>query len=249
MNEHCFSDDNPVLDPDVKALVAYTNSTTEPTDTDSVDWSDVLDVICKDLNSTLMIPLFLKAPPKNDVTYQLDISFQIGAYALDKAYVNSTTWIPAQIPTLNQALTALSSSNSTLSNSLLSPGTVSSTLFTPADSQLVISIPSIQTVDILINNLDEGAHPFHLHGHQFWELASGSGAFDWVKGYESLEEEGEEGMEGKGLERKMRRDTITVNAYGWSLIRFVADNPGLWALHCHISVSFFPPFPSKNILS
>lgn len=28
---------------------------------------------------------------------------------------------------------------------------------------------------------------------------------------------------------------MTVDAYGWSLIRFVADNPGLWALHCHIS--------------
>jgi hypothetical protein len=28
---------------------------------------------------------------------------------------------------------------------------------------------------------------------------------------------------------------MTINAYGWSLIRIVADNPGLWAFHCHIA--------------
>ncbi len=33
----------------------------------------------------------------------------------------------------------------------------------------------------------------------------------------------------------LRRDTLTIEPYSWSLIRFVADNPGLWALHCHIA--------------
>jgi FtsP/CotA-like multicopper oxidase with cupredoxin domain len=33
----------------------------------------------------------------------------------------------------------------------------------------------------------------------------------------------------------LRRDTLTIKPYAWSLIRFVADNPGLWALHCHIA--------------
>jgi hypothetical protein len=33
----------------------------------------------------------------------------------------------------------------------------------------------------------------------------------------------------------IRRDTLTIDAYGWALIRFRSDNPGLWALHCHIS--------------
>jgi len=35
----------------------------------------------------------------------------------------------------------------------------------------------------------------------------------------------------------LRRDTVTVEAFGWALLRFVADNPGMWALHC------WPPPP------
>ncbi|KAE8443950.1 hypothetical protein EG329_001174 [Mollisiaceae sp. DMI_Dod_QoI] len=223
MNEHCFSADSPVLDPDVLALITYTNTTAEPTN--SADWADVQDVVCKDLNTTLLVPLNPISPPKNDLMYQLDVSFQIGAYALDKAYINSTTWISSTAPTLNQAITALGSSNTTLSSSFSTSG-LDTTLFSPSGSQFVLSVPSIATVDILLNNLDEGAHPFHLHGHQFWELASGSGNFDYENGYVGL-----------NTSNPMRRDTMTVNAYGWSLVRFVADNPGLWALHCHISVS------------
>jgi len=63
-----------------------------------------------------------------------------------------------------------------------------------------------------------------LHGNQFWILATGaSGDFNWAS-YPSL-----------NTTNPMRRDTMTVDAYGWSLIRFRADNPGLWAFHCHIS--------------
>jgi hypothetical protein len=31
-----------------------------------------------------------------------------------------------------------------------------------------------------------------------------------------------------------RRDTLTIPGYGWIAIRFITDNPGLWAFHCHI---------------
>lgn len=33
----------------------------------------------------------------------------------------------------------------------------------------------------------------------------------------------------------MRRDTVSVPAQRHIVIRFVADNPGVWALHCHVS--------------
>jgi hypothetical protein len=33
----------------------------------------------------------------------------------------------------------------------------------------------------------------------------------------------------------MRRDTVTVPAQSHVVIRFMADNPGVWILHCHIS--------------
>jgi FtsP/CotA-like multicopper oxidase with cupredoxin domain len=31
----------------------------------------------------------------------------------------------------------------------------------------------------------------------------------------------------------MRRDTFTMDAFSWALIRFRSDSPGMWAFHCH----------------
>lgn len=33
----------------------------------------------------------------------------------------------------------------------------------------------------------------------------------------------------------MRRDVFVVPAYGWIIVRIVLDNPGIWALHCHVA--------------
>jgi len=33
----------------------------------------------------------------------------------------------------------------------------------------------------------------------------------------------------------LRRDTVLMPAYTWTVLRFVADNPGMWAFHCHLS--------------
>ena len=175
MNTGCFSSDNsPVLDPDVRALLTYVNTTTEPTA--SVDWAAELDQVCEDLDAKVLVPLVAAAAPERDVTYVLDVSFQIGSYAEDKAYINSTTWTPATVPTLNQAIAGLHSVNAS---------TYTATGLTSAfsSSQFVINIPpSAGVVDVLINSFDEGAHPFHLHGHQFWIMASSAtGDFNWAE--------------------------------------------------------------------
>lgn len=216
MNTYCFSDDNaPILNNDVRALLTYTNTTDVPTE--SADWASAVDIVCEDLVTAALVPLAVTPAPTPDVAYTVDVSFQIGAYALDKAYINSTTWVPQKVPTLNQAAAGLHANNQSFSTAGLSKAFDQS-------SQFVIDISEYQVVDLLINSLDEGAHPFHLHGHQFWIMASSStGNFDW-KTYGDL-----------NTTNPMRRDTLTVDAYGWALIRFKADNPGLWALHCHIS--------------
>jgi FtsP/CotA-like multicopper oxidase with cupredoxin domain len=216
INDYCFSDQNPVLDTDVRALITYTNSTSDPAPTESVDWTYALDTACEDLAPSSLIPYDPLPAPQVDITYPIEISFQIGDFALDKAYINSTTWVPPTIPTLNQAVAGLQVNNANFTTSGVSTAFDS--------SQLVIDVPTYKVIDILINSLDEGAHPFHLHGHQFWIMASGAhGAFNW-NSYPTL-----------NMTNPMRRDTITVDAFGWALIRFKADNPGLWALHCHIS--------------
>lgn len=64
--------------------------------------------------------------------------------------------------------------------------------------------------------------------HQ-WILETGSGAFDWTDYYENIM------PGGPRVEHAIRRDTIVIQSNAYALIRFVADNPGLWAFHCHIT--------------
>lgn len=77
-------------------------------------------------------------------------------------------------------------------------------------------------VDLVVNSLDDGSHPFHLHGHRFWILSSGSGHF--VGDSASLSPAG-----------AMRRDTLQIPSYGHAVLRLSTANAGVWAFHCHIS--------------
>ena len=215
MNTFCFATDNAILDPDVKALLTYTNSTEGPTE--SLDWSDTVDDVCEDLNATLLVPSVTEEAPPAQTLYALQFSFGIGDYAIDRAYVNGTSWTAAHVPTLNQAVDGLKAGNSTFD-----VAGVSSAYTTP--NQYVIDVPQDQVVDLLVTNFDDGSHPFHLHGHKFWIMAtSDKQYFDWSS-YGSID-----------TTNPIRRDTLTIDAYGWALIRFRSDNPGLWAFHCHIS--------------
>jgi iron transport multicopper oxidase len=79
-------------------------------------------------------------------------------------------------------------------------------------------IPLNAVVDVLINNTDGGEHPFHLHGHTFWTVASSAAP----------------GAGAAYAPHYVRRDVVSVPASGWARIRFVADNPGVWLFHCHV---------------
>jgi L-ascorbate oxidase len=79
---------------------------------------------------------------------------------------------------------------------------------------------------VVLNGICE-THPWHLHGHSFWVMASGSGLYNAsVPDYE----------------HPIERDTVTLypssNSYiqpkgaynepcGWTKIRYVANNPGI----------------------
>ncbi|KAI6685400.1 hypothetical protein NL676_031313 [Syzygium grande] len=85
------------------------------------------------------------------------------------------------------------------------------------------------TVDIILQNanaLDANTseiHPWHLHGHDFWVLGYGEGKFAPGDGDKRL-----------NLKNPPLRNTAVIFPYGWTALRFVADNPGAWAFHCHI---------------
>jgi FtsP/CotA-like multicopper oxidase with cupredoxin domain len=63
-------------------------------------------------------------------------------------------------------------------------------------------------------------HPIHLHGHDFWILASGFGTFDPTTPL--------------NFANPPRRDTALLPTAGWLVLAFVTDNPGVWLAHCHI---------------
>jgi hypothetical protein len=62
-------------------------------------------------------------------------------------------------------------------------------------------------------------HPIHLHGHDYYVLGSGAGAYDGT---------------GLNLNNPPRRDTALLPGGGWLMLAWQADNPGTWLMHCHI---------------
>ncbi|CAM0914154.1 unnamed protein product [Alopecurus aequalis] len=65
-------------------------------------------------------------------------------------------------------------------------------------------------------------NPMHLHGHDVFIIAQGLGIYD------------EKDVHRYNLVDPPRRNMVDVPRYGWTAIRFVASNPGVWFLHCHI---------------
>ncbi|KAL6602886.1 hypothetical protein ACP70R_043247 [Stipagrostis hirtigluma subsp. patula] len=80
----------------------------------------------------------------------------------------------------------------------------------------------LQNADMLRDDVSE-AHPWHLHGHDFWVLGYGDGRYDHSKDSAKL-----------NTANPPLRNTVVLFPHGWTAIRFVADNPGVWAFHCHI---------------
>ncbi|KAF7359829.1 Multi-copper oxidase [Mycena venus] len=111
----------------------------------------------------------------------------------------------------------------------------------PGD-QLIASLRHGRVVDFVITNLDDGDHPFHLHGYSPWLLGSGRGRFKPTTA--NLD-----------TSNPLRRDTFTVPARGWAVVRIVADNAGYWActfiesLFCIVGANDLISYPLRYHLS
>ncbi|XP_034900388.1 laccase-17 [Populus alba] len=69
------------------------------------------------------------------------------------------------------------------------------------------------------------SHPLHLHGFNFFVVGQGFGNFDPKKDPANF-----------NLVDPVERNTVGVPSGGWVAIRFLADNPGVWFMHCHLEV-------------
>ncbi|KAJ6263683.1 Laccase-1 [Drechslerella dactyloides] len=126
------------------------------------------------------------------------------------AFFNGITYTPPKVPTLYSALNA---GNLSMTPEIYGRDT-NPHVFKHHD-----------VVELVVNNNDPGKHPFHLHGHTF-QLA-----------YRSDDDAGLYNASDPSVtfsKKPMRRDTVLINPGGNMVLRFRADNPGVWLFHCHI---------------
>lgn len=139
--------------------------------------------------------------PEPDQTVELDVVMDNLRDGANYAFFNNITYVAPKVPTL---YTALTSGKDAMNSQVY--GTYTHSFVLQKD----------EIVQIVLNNMDDGRHPFHLHGHQFqaiYRSEDGAGSFN-ATGVEFPQ-------------TPMRRDTLHVLPNGNIVLRFKADNPGM----------------------
>lgn len=101
-------------------------------------------------------------------------------------------------------------------------------LFFAPKATKVTKLKFNSTVEMILQNaviLGAENHPMHIHGFNFHVLAQGFGNYNPATDRKLF-----------NLVDPPMRNTIGVPAGGWAVIRFTANNPGVWLMHCHLDV-------------
>lgn len=161
---------------------------------DSFDPVDDMDLVPYDEQERL---------PEPDRIVQLDVAMDNLGDGANYAFFNNITYTHPKVPTLMTALSA---------------GDEATDPRVYGEYTHPVVLERGEVVQIVLNNLDPGRHPFHLHGHHFQAL------------YRAPEEGGtfaESGVAERDFPLvPMRRDTLVVWPNGNLVLRFRADNPG-----------------------
>ena len=178
----CFTNPPRGLESEVKAIVKYTShndqsslSTNLP---QSTDWTEAIDLICRDMNTTELVPAKVVAAPQTaDASFYLRSNFEIGAFRLSRGFFNQSSWRPdVKHPSLLRTLDGLRARNKSFSSQSTLAGSGKEAYVNDAafdiKRELVIQSTGIQVIDIMVSNFDDGNHPLHLHGifphHQYY---------------------------------------------------------------------------------
>ncbi|KAJ5735559.1 uncharacterized protein N7483_000684 [Penicillium malachiteum] len=159
--------------------------------------------------------------PEPDITITVNVAMQEASNGEGYAYLNNISYTKPKVPTLY---------------SVLSSGSLATNPKVYGNDTNPYVLGHNQVVEIVLNNNDTGAHPFHLHGHTFQLLDRfppyGPHFFDYADtDYRVTYNPNNHTAFPKV---PARRDTFVVPPQGYFVIRFVADNPGVWFFHCHI---------------
>lgn len=149
-----------------------------------------------------------------DVTITVDVDMINLGNGVNYAFFNNLTYTTPKVPTIITAMTA----GKDASNPMVYGTNVNSFV-----------VEKDEVVDIVVNNIDTGKHPFHLHGH----------VFQLIERYKEVPDDQDPvaydaSNHADFPEYPMSRDTVYVNPQSYIVLRFKADNPGVWFFHCHI---------------
>lgn len=159
-----------------------------------------------------------KQPLLDDHDYQIVLNFTMENLGdgVNYALFNDITYTAPKVPTL---YTALFSGKLATNPAIYGSNTNTFVLLYG------------EVVEIVLNNMDPGLHPFHLHGHTFQVISRSEGADDESEP-QVYDEKNPDHTQFP--EYPMVRDTVMVNPNGFIVLRFKAENPGVWFFHCHV---------------
>ncbi|KAL9618623.1 MAG: hypothetical protein Q9160_006664 [Pyrenula sp. 1 TL-2023] len=179
---------------DIKGILYYGDSASTPT-TSAYSYTDSCD------DETDLSPYLSKTVSAETWNEAEAATVALNSDNLFRWYLNSTTMIVAwNDPTLQQVLdntTTFDTSNAVIQ-------------LADADEWAYFVIQTNQTVP----------HPIHLHGHDFFILAQGTGTYSTSTTLNTT--------------NPPRRDTAMLPSAGYLVLAFQTDNPGAWLMHCHI---------------
>lgn len=145
-----------------------------------------------------------------DHTVTVDVAMDNLGNGVNYAFFNNITYTVPKVPIIGSVL----SSGEMATNAEIYGNTHS------------IVLQKDEIVDLVLNNHDPGTHPFHLHGHVFQLIARGEALEDDFINYDPSNV--------TFPQHPMIRDTVYVRPQSYIVLRFKADNPGVWMFHCHI---------------
>ncbi|KAJ5690424.1 hypothetical protein N7462_004816 [Penicillium macrosclerotiorum] len=158
--------------------------------------------------------------PDADLTIDVTVYMEDLGNGAGYAFLNNISYTKPKVPTLY---------------SVLSSGDLATNSLVYGEYTHPMVLGHNQVVDIVLNNGDTGSHPFHLHGHNFQLLTRspsyGAHFYDYLDGDPVAYDPNNHTAFHK---YPARRDTFVLPPQGYFVIRFVADNPGVWFFHCHI---------------
>ncbi|CAG8524950.1 6917_t:CDS:2 [Ambispora gerdemannii] len=190
------------VNPDIRAIVHYEGaSLNKPKTQDWTTKKDKADIV--DLEPLTLKPYLNEFSPLPVGTqFILTIDLRPDSNNYTKGFVNNSTFkLDLDHPSLDKAIRNLPIDG-------------------PHANLYTFDKPG-EVIQVILQNLHDEHHPFHMHGHNFWILGAGKGLFD--KNNATL-----------NLIDPIKRDTEDVPGEGWLVIRFVANNPGVWTFHCHL---------------